>query len=194
MRQLFASQWPVQSVLLRPERVAAVRDVVESASLAGVPVYVAGPEVFDQIAGFPAHRGVLALGGRRPEPEPADCLRGVGLAVIVEGVNDHENLGAIFRNAAAFGAGAVLLDPTCCDPLYRRSIRVSLGHVLRIPFCRVADWPAGLDRLRHDGLFVLALDPRAPKALETFVPSTPVAVLVGAEGPGLTASRPGGSR
>jgi tRNA G18 (ribose-2'-O)-methylase SpoU len=186
VRQLLASSWPVRSILLRPERVASVPDLVDAAFTAGVPVYVAGREVFDEIAGFPVHRGVLALGGRRPEPPLADCLRGVHLAVGVEGVNDHENLGAIFRNAAALGAGAVVLDPTCCDPLYRRSVRVSLGHVLQIPFCRMADWPGGLGRVRDAGFLVLALDPRSPTALEHFTPSQPVLVLVGAEDPGLS--------
>jgi tRNA G18 (ribose-2'-O)-methylase SpoU len=186
VRQLLRSAWPVHSLLLRPERVGPMRDLLDSADQAGVPVYVAGRDVFDRIAGFPAHRGVLALGQRRPEAKAAECLRGVRLAVVVEGVNDHENLGAIFRNAAALGAGAVLLDPTCCDPLCRRSVRVSLGHVLRVPFCRLTDWPDGLRRLRDAGLFVLALDPGSPTALETVAAPAPVAVLVGAEGAGLS--------
>jgi tRNA G18 (ribose-2'-O)-methylase SpoU len=187
VRRLVASSWPVHSVLLRPERVAAMRDVVASVLAAGVPVYVARSGVFDHIAGFPAHRGVLALGERRPDPDLLECVRGVDLAVVVEGVNDHENLGAIFRNAAALNAGAVLLDPTCCDPLYRRSVRVSLGHVLRVPFSRLTDWPGGLLQLRELGFSVLALDPSAPTALESVVARPPLAVLVGAEDPGLSA-------
>ena len=95
-----------------------------------------------------------------PEP-PDELLARVAspVLVVVEGVNDQENLGAIFRNAAAFGAGAVLLDPTCADPLYRRSVRVSLGHVLRVPFARLAPWPASLGAVRHAGYPLLALTP-----------------------------------
>jgi tRNA G18 (ribose-2'-O)-methylase SpoU len=141
----------------------------------------------------------------------------VASAVVVEGVNDHENLGAIFRNAAALGAGAVLLDPSCCDPLYRRSVRVSMGQVLRLPFCRLAPWPSALSELRAAGFVVVALDPGATETIDAAVPGlgrrseddpptgldrppgaevvtestevrapTRLAVLVGAEGHGLT--------
>jgi tRNA G18 (ribose-2'-O)-methylase SpoU len=119
---------------------------------------------------------------------------------VLEALNDHENVGALFRNAAAFGAAGVLLDPTCADPLYRRSIRVSVGHVLHMPFARLAPWPTALDQVRAAGFVVAALAPRAPT--DTGVPvvslaelrdrmSGPghrvgVALLLGAEGPGLT--------
>jgi tRNA G18 (ribose-2'-O)-methylase SpoU len=113
-------------------------------------------------------------------------LEGVATAVIVEGVNDHENLGAIFRNASAFGAGAVLLDPTCCDPLYRRAVRVSMGHVLRVPFARLEPWPAALAGVSQRGFTVVALDPSAAKPIEALQCPGPVAVLAGSEGPGLS--------
>jgi tRNA G18 (ribose-2'-O)-methylase SpoU len=192
-------------------------DVVAAAHERGAPVYVAGRQVFDGIAGFPVHRGVLALAGRRPPPDPMAVVARVASVVVVEGVNDHENLGAIFRNAAALGAGAVLLDPVCCDPLYRRSVRVSVGQVLRLPFSRLAPWPGALTTLRAAGFAVVALDPTAPEAIDAAVlglgrrpqrdPSTGpdrrsesgaatkpaqfsaptrLAVLVGAEGSGLT--------
>ena len=110
---------------------------------------------------------------------------------MVEGVNDQENLGAIFRNAAAFGPGAVLLDPTCADPLYRRSVRVSLGHVLRVPFSRLAPWPASLDMVEKGGFVLLALtpDPTAAPVEEVAaeLQGSKVALLVGAEGRGLSA-------
>jgi tRNA G18 (ribose-2'-O)-methylase SpoU len=116
----------------------------------------------------------------------------LSLVVIVEGVNDQENLGAIFRNAAAFGAGAVLLDPTSADPLYRRSVRVSLGLVLRVPFTRMVPWPASLALVADSGFTALALTP-GPYAedLVTVAPEMQggkVAVVVGAEGPGLSAA------
>jgi tRNA G18 (ribose-2'-O)-methylase SpoU len=186
VRLLLDSEWPVLSLLLRPERLESMAGAVAAAGRRGAPVYVAGPAVFDQIAGFPVHRGVLALAGRRPSADAMSLLDGVATAVIVEGVNDHENLGAIFRNAAAFGAGAVLLDPTCCDPLYRRAVRVSMGHVLRVPFARLEPWPAALAGASQRGFTVVALDPSATKPIEALQCRGPVAVLAGSEGPGLS--------
>ncbi len=161
VRTLLVSKWPLLSVLLRPERVAAVGDVVDEAERRGAPVYMAASACFDAIAGFPVHRGVLALGGRQPLPEPRAMLAGVDTTVVVEGVNDHENLGAIFRNAAALGAGAVLLDPSSCDPLYRRCVRVSVGQVLRVPFSRLTPWPTR--PRRPDRVGVLDRSARPPR-------------------------------
>ena len=105
---------------------------------AGTPVYVASRAVIDAVAGFPMHRGVLAIGRRREEDTLRHaCLRPCparALVVVLVGISNHDNIGAIFRNAAAFGADAVLLDETCCDPLYRKAIRVSVGAALKIPF------------------------------------------------------------
>lgn len=193
LRALLASDYPVRSVLSSARRIDDVAAVTQGLQ---APVYVARPEVLAAVAGFDVHRGVLALGGRRPASDPADLLARVAgaagrLVVVTEGVNDHENLGALFRNAAALGAGAVRADPTTADPLYRRSIRVSAGHVLRLPFARLAPWPARLADLRQAGWFLLALTPQvdAP-AIGPLVagwdPVVPVALLVGAEGPGLT--------
>lgn len=174
---------------------------MRDASGAGAAVYYAGQEVFDRIAGFHAHRGALAL-ARRPEPRSVhSVVEGARLVVIVEGVNDHENLGALFRNAAAFGAGAVVLDPSTADPLYRRSVRVSLGHVLRVPFARAPTWPAGLEPLRQAGLRLVALTPGAQLSLDQMLaldgPGTGDvgvaeprvagwALMVGSEGEGLS--------
>jgi tRNA G18 (ribose-2'-O)-methylase SpoU len=109
------------------------------------------------------------------------------LLAMLEGVGDHENLGSIFRNAAALGVDGVLLGPGCSDPLYRRSVRVSMGHVLRVPFATVPDLSAGLDVLRAAGHRVLALTPRSTAtALAKVVPSERDTVLLGSEGPGLT--------
>jgi tRNA G18 (ribose-2'-O)-methylase SpoU len=186
VRRLLGSHWPVRSLLVRPERLAAMADTAHAAEQVGVPVYVAGESVFDHIAGYPVHRGVLALGERQPERHPADVLCGAQMVVILEGLNDHENIGAIFRNAAAFGASAVLLDPTCGDPLYRRSVRVSAGHVLSVPFARLAPWPNALRLVRRAGFSVVALHPAATETLESQRPDGPLALMVGAEGPGLT--------
>jgi tRNA G18 (ribose-2'-O)-methylase SpoU len=147
---------------------------------------VAAPAVFDRIAGFPVHRGVLALAGRRPAADALSLLIGITTAVIVEGVNDPENLGAIFRNAAALGAGAVLLDPTSCDPLYRRAVRVSVGQVLRLPFGRLQPWPSALAAVSECGFTVVALDPSADETIGAVPGSGRIALLAGGEGPGLS--------
>ena len=186
MRLLLPSPWPLLSLLLRRERVTAMADVVAGAEAVGAPVYVAGQASFDRIAGFPVHRGVLALAARRPPLDPIRLLAGAAAVVVVEGVNDHENLGSIFRNAAALGAGAVLLDPSCCDPLYRRSIRVSVGHVLNVPFARLRPWPAALAEVVAAGFTLVAMDPAAPGTVEAVQPGRRVALLVGAEGSGLS--------
>jgi len=160
----------------------------------GVPVLVASDEVMRTVTGFDVHRGLLALASRPTPTGPDELLarQPASPVVVVEGINDQENLGSIFRNAAAFGAGAIFLDPTSSDPLYRRTVRVSLGLVLRVPFARLVPWPATLDLLRNEGFVLLALSPRAqaepiaPVAHE--LKEERVALVVGAEGPGLSAS------
>jgi tRNA G18 (ribose-2'-O)-methylase SpoU len=189
VRVLLGTTFPVLSVLLLSERLDGLADVVTAARERGAPIYVANRDALDRIAGFPIHRGVLALAQRGAAAEPMALLAGVGAAVLVEGVNDHENLGAIFRNAAALGAGAVLLDPACCDPLYRRSVRVSVGQVLRVPFARLAPWPEAIADVVQAGFAVVALDPGAPEHIESVAAVTAgrrLAVLVGAEGNGLS--------
>ena len=188
-------------MLLTDNRLERMKDAIEAAGVAGAPIYLATREVVAATVGFDLHRGVVAIGGR---PPPADASRliaeagGVGrrpIVAVVEGVNDHENLGALFRNAAAFGLAAVILDPSSADPLYRRSVRVSLGHVLRVPFARLQPWPAGLDLLRRAGFVIAGLSPDrrtlsapSPPAirLDELPVAGPVAVVVGAEGPGLS--------
>ena len=183
-----AADWSPRSMLLLESKLDEMADVVAWADRAGAPVYLGAREVIDGIAGFPVHRGVLALAARRPAADPATILARSRLLVVVEGVNNHENLGAIFRNAAAFGCGGVLLDPTTCDPLYRRSIRVSLGHVLRVPFARLKPWPAALDLLSRYGFSVIALGPAGSVNLSELAgpADRPVALMVGAEEPGLS--------
>src|SRR5581483_8868292 len=142
------------------------------------------------VAGFPVHRGILAAADRGPLPEPAAVLAGARRVAVLEDINDHENIGVIFRCAGGLGIDAVLLSPRGCDPLYRRSVRVSMGHVLTVPWTRLAPWPEGLDLLRRTGFRLLALTPAAdaePLADVAGRPSgEPVAILLGAEGPGLS--------
>ena len=185
IRRLVASGRRVRSVLVTErehERLADALDGIDA------PVYVASPAVMRAVAGFDVHRGALASADRFPLPDPIDVLRAATRVVVLERVNDHENLGLIFRNAAALGMDAVLLCPECSDPLYRRSVRVSVGHVLTVPFTRLEPWPDSLDLLRAAGFSVVALTPRPDAEPITELapgPGDRVALLLGAEGPGL---------
>ena len=183
LEALVASRYRIRTVLAAARRADEVRALVGDRAAVAVR---SDAEVAD-IAGFAFHRGVLASADRRDPPEPGTLLRAGGTVVVTEGLNDHENLGALFRNAAAFGATAVLLDPTTADPLYRRSVRVSLGHVLRVPWSRAGPLPAGLGLLRDHGYTVVALTPApAAEPLRSVAWPERVALVVGAEGPGLT--------
>ena len=185
IRQLLRSSYPVRSVLVSERGLRALQP-----DLAGIaaPVYRVEQPVMDAICGYHFHRGALAAADRLPLPALAEVVPATGTVVLVEGVNDHENLGAIFRNAAAFGVGAVVLDPTCADPLYRRAIRVSMGHVLHLRYTRVADWPGAFGALRKLGFEVLALTPSSDaRDVRTFAPRPRQALLVGSEGVGLSA-------
>jgi tRNA G18 (ribose-2'-O)-methylase SpoU len=154
-----------------------------------VPVYVAPIDVLRAIVGFDLHRGVLATAGRIVQPSLDAVLREACRLVVLEGLNDLENLGSIARCARALGADALLLDPTCADPLTRRAVRVSMGEVLHLPIVRCAEWPAGLATVRDAGFEVWALtpNPTAEPLAELAVPER-LALVAGAEGPGLTAA------
>ena len=154
------------------------------------PVYIAGQAVMDAVVGFPIHRGVLAA-GNRSELDLPSLLAGLPEAALVVGlvgIANHDNMGGLFRNAAAFGADAVVLDAGCCDPLYRKAIRVSVGAALTTPFARggqAADLVAALETA---GFTVVGLSPSGATVLSEFEPARRTAVLFGAEGPGLPAS------
>jgi tRNA G18 (ribose-2'-O)-methylase SpoU len=153
------------------------------------PVHVAAPAVLDAIAGFHLHRGILALGEKPPAGTLEASLAGMGpgaVVVAVCGVGNHDNMGGLFRNAAAFGAAAVLLDDRCCDPFYRKAIRVSVGAVLRTPLVTGLDPLAMIDGLRAAGFAVLALTPGAAEPLERIPCGGRVAIVLGPEGPGLS--------
>lgn len=159
-------------------------------ALAGVdaPCYRATAEVMAQVVGFHLNRGVLASAARPAPLDPADVVAGARTVAVLEGVNDHENLGSVFRNAAALGVDGVLFGPRCSDPLYRRAVRVSMGHVLRVPFATLPTWPAGLGWLRGEGFTVVALTPGGGAVpVAGALAGDRVALLLGAEGPGLTA-------
>jgi tRNA G18 (ribose-2'-O)-methylase SpoU len=175
------------SVLLLDRRVAGLVDTLARVP-AGVPILVAPEQVLDAVAGFHLHRGVLAAVHRRT-PEDADALL-AGLparATIVAaiGIANHDNVGAIFRNAAAFGAAAVILDATSCDPLYRKAIRVSVGAALKVPFAIVEDALALPALLAAHGFDALALTPAGEMSIKSVTRSMRTALLLGAEGSGL---------
>ena len=184
-------RYDVQSVLVND---AALRDL-ESA-IAGlsaeVPIFVSDAKELAEIAGYDVHRGCLALVHRRPDMTVAELLAPARALVVLEAVSNADNVGGVFRNAAAFGVGGVLLSPTCCDPLYRKAIRTSMGATLRVPFARAdaGDWPGVLARVRAAGFTLLALTPREPSdtldAFATRARGTRVALILGTEGAGLT--------
>ena len=211
VHQLLASDIPVRSLVVDDHQVVLAADLVDAVRATGATVYVVPRDRMAALVGFRLHRGVVAIATRPPEADPervlADAARSPGVGggrptvAVLEGLNDPENVGALFRNAAAFGVAAILLDPTCADPLYRRAVRVSVGHALHLPFARLDPWPAGLDRVRAAGFVVCALAPRSagPGATDPVdlhelgarlagrsPASAGVALLLGAEGPGLS--------
>lgn len=152
-----------------------------------LPYYRASAEVMAEVVGFHLNRGVLAVAPRPAELTVDEVLDGARTVAVLEGVNDHENLGSMFRNAAGLGADAVLFGDRCADPLYRRAVRVSMGHVLRVPFAQLPQWPTSLDLVRNKGFQIIALTPNPAAAnLATAMTGEKVALLLGAEGPGLT--------
>jgi tRNA G18 (ribose-2'-O)-methylase SpoU len=188
LARLLDSPYPVRSILVTPARLPRVLPLLRDRQ--DVPTLVAQPAVVQAVAGFDLHRGVVASAARLPPCQPEELLARSRTIAVLEGLNDHENLGAIARSARALGVDGLLLDPTCADPLYRRSVRVSMGEILHLPFARAGHWPDTLDELHRAGWRVLALTPAAeatPIGLLQVDPSERVAVLLGAEGPGLSA-------
>ena len=184
------SRYRVESMLVNEAALNDLEQTVASLSV-DVPVWVCAADVLASVAGYDVHRGCLAL-VHRPPLTPVDELLPAEMLVVLEGVTNADNVGSVFRNAAAFGAGGVLLSPTCCDPLYRKAIRTSMGAALRVPFARAdgSDWPDALMRVRALGFTLVALTPREPaEPLDAFMvrPRPPkIALLVGTEGAGLT--------
>lgn len=200
LERLIASAYPVVSVLCTPERLAAAGPLLARLD-ATVPVYVMEKALLERTIGYPLHRGLMAIGARTKPRTVGEVVAGVAggarprVFVVLEDLTNHDNIGAVFRNAAGLGAAGVLLSPGCADPLYRKCVRVSMGHVLHVPWTRVPEWPSGLAALRDLGLQVVALTPQRPSVeLRDFVPAVGhgqtarrgIALLVGTEGPGLS--------
>jgi tRNA G18 (ribose-2'-O)-methylase SpoU len=184
LRRALRAGYRPRSYLIDEKRVDQIADLPGDA-----PIYAATPAVLERATGFHVHRGVLASFHRLPLREANELLATATRLAILEDVNNHTNIGAVFRDAAALGIDAVLLSPTCADPLYRRAVRVSMGEVFAVPYARLEPWPDGLARVREAGFTVLALTPAADAVpIQRLKPDQRdrPALLLGAEGPGLS--------
>jgi tRNA G18 (ribose-2'-O)-methylase SpoU len=188
--RLLTSGLRVRSVLLSDAAVDRIGESVTARLDPTVPVLVVDRDTLRAVVGFDLHRGAIALADRPQGRRLDDVVAGARRVVALEGINDHENLGAIARSGRALGVAALVLDPTCADPYYRRAVRVSMGEMLHLPIGRATRWPGALAELRAAGVTVAALTP-APDAVDIqrwHRPDGPLAILLGAEGPGLTAA------
>ena len=186
VQRMIASRFRPRAMLGTDRRLGELADDLDGVD---VPFYRAGAEVMAEVIGFHLNRGVLAAAPRPAELGVEEVLDGARTVAVLEGVNDHENLGSIFRNAAGLGVDAVLFGTGCADPLYRRAVRVSMGHALLVPYAWAPAWPAELDTLRDNGFRVLAMtpNPAAPTLASAMaeLDDAKIAMMVGAEGPGL---------
>lgn len=178
-----------EKILLLESRVAGLAGLLDEVA-PDVPVYVASAGILDAIAGFHLHRGVLALGRRGPAIDIEALLAQAAapaLVVVACGISNHDNIGSIFRNAAAFGASAVLMDERCCDPLYRKALRVSVGSVLSVPYARDTSALDLLSKVDHAGFSIWGLSPRGEVDLRDIPTARGIALVTGTEGEGLPA-------
>lgn len=182
IRRAVAAGYRLRSVLLSARWLPALADVVGDA-----PVYAGDEPLLQAVTGFHVHRGALASFERQELPDAGALVASARRVAVLEDVNTHTNVGAIFRAAAALGVDAVLLSPSCADPLYRRSVRVSMGAVFAVPYARAADWPDALVSLRDSGFRVLGLSPAGGTDIADVDRDDRIAVVLGAEGPGLSA-------
>jgi tRNA G18 (ribose-2'-O)-methylase SpoU len=186
VQRMLASRFAPRAFLGTDRRLDELGDVLDGCD---APFYRASPEVMAEVIGFHLNRGVLGAAPRPQELSLAQVLDGARTVAVLEGVNDHENLGSVFRNAAGLGVDAVVFGLGCADPLYRRAVRVSMGHALLVPYAWATDWPRDLDTLRDNNFRVIAMTPNPAAqtlaaAMDTLADDR-VAILVGAEGPGL---------
>jgi tRNA G18 (ribose-2'-O)-methylase SpoU len=187
VQRMLASRFAPRAMLGTDRRLGELADDIQGVE---APYYRVEADVMAEVVGFHLNRGVLASASRPPELTVGQVLDGARTVAVLEGVNDHENLGSIFRNAAGLGVDAVVFGMGCADPLYRRAVRVSMGHALLVPYAWTAAWPQDLQLLRDNGFRLLAMtpDPAAQTLAHAMeeVADQKLAILVGAEGPGLT--------
>jgi tRNA G18 (ribose-2'-O)-methylase SpoU len=183
------TRWVVRSIVVNPAACRALEPVLTAAA-ARAPVFVCASDLLARIGGYPIHRGCLALVERPPATTIEKLVELSRLTVVLEGVANADNVGGVFRSAAAFGVDAVVLSPACCSPLYRKAVRTSMGATLRVPFVHLERWPEPLAGLREAGFTLVALTPRAgAETLESFCAGPPrsrIALILGAEGAGLS--------
>jgi tRNA G18 (ribose-2'-O)-methylase SpoU len=189
IRRALAAGHRPRSYLMASRWLTDLADLVERAEADGIPVYVGDHDVIESLTGFHLHRGALAAMQRPALPALADVLHDARRVLVLEDVVDHTNVGAVFRSAAALGVDAVLVTPRCADPLYRRSIRVSMGTVFQVPWTRIDPWPGGVEQLHGLGFTVAALaledDSVGLDDLAADPPSR-LALVLGTEGDGLS--------
>ncbi len=207
IRRLLSSHHETVSVLISEPRLEAASDLLQQAS-PETPVFVVLAEHADALTGFPFHRGLLALGRYRSPGSAGEVMRSSAACVVCESLANHDNVGSIFRSLRGLAPEArgfehpacVLLSPRCCDPLYRKALRVSMGQALHVPFATLEPWPEGLETVAEAGFELIALDPGAESKDLREVRPARTALLVGAEGPGLSdraleaVNRAGGNR
>jgi tRNA G18 (ribose-2'-O)-methylase SpoU len=185
--RLLASTLTIESILVTPNKLERLESVLAGRD---VMTYVASRDVLVTVAGFDIHRGAIAIAHRPPGPDFNEMLSTARTVAVLEGLTDHENLGSIARAARAFGIDALVLDPRCADPFYRRAIRVSMGEMLHLPVLRTSTWPEPLEAMRDRGFRVLGLSAEGTTSIDDVqrTDGDKVAVVLGAEGPGLSAA------
>ncbi len=187
-RILREPRFRVRSLLVSETACRALREDLDGLP-EDTPILIAGVDLVREVTGYHLHRGCLALVERPPSRSLGDVLATRKTIAVLEAVGDADNVGGVFRNAAAFGAG-VVLSPTCCDPWYRKAVRTSMGSVLRVPFARAEPWPAAIEDIRAAGFVVAALTPRnGAEPLRQFAARQRperIALVIGAEGAGLS--------
>lgn len=193
VERLLESRYPVKAIVGFEAKLASFFEDEHHKELAkDIPVYTVTRELLATVAGFDMHRGLLAAADRAEPATVDEVLTNAKTVAILEGVGDHENIGSLFRNAAGMEVDGILFGAACADPLYRRSVRVSMGHVLRLPFAYLdgttTTWQRSLQQLKDQGFRLVSLTPNTDTLLKDALEGNPekVALLVGAEGPGLT--------
>ncbi len=186
IRRALDAGYPIRSLLVAEDKLPSIA-VVAAAMPRAVPLYVLPAQAAEKLTGYRVHRGALASMQRLPLPSVAEVVAGARRIVVLEDIVDHANVGAVFRCVAALGFDGVVLAPRCADPLYRRSVKVSMGAVLAVPYARLDNWQGGLADLRTAGFRLLALTPDAGASpIDAVGPAPKIALLIGGEGHGLS--------
>jgi tRNA G18 (ribose-2'-O)-methylase SpoU len=188
IRRALAAGHRPRSYLMAERWLTDLGDLVSAAEREGVPVFVGEHPVLEELTGFHLHRGALASMHRPVLPTVASLVTGARRVLVLEDIVDHTNVGAAFRSGAALGIDAILVTPRCADPLYRRSVRVSMGTVFQVPWTRIEPWPRGIEQLRAAGFVVAALALAEDSVTLDELGADPperLAVVLGTEGDGL---------